>query len=46
MPIVDIDFNVAGFSAARWDEDTAAVATDLRSDGGKGAAFKIDVEES
>ncbi len=46
VPIVDIDSDVAGFSAARRDEDTAGVATDLGSDGGEGAVFEADVEES
>ena len=46
MPIINIDFDVAGVSAARRDEDTAHVATDLGSGGGEGAVCEADVEEA
>ena len=46
VSIVDIDFDIAGCSAARRDKDTTNVATDLRSDGTEGAIFEADVDKS
>lgn len=46
VPIVDVDFDVAGGSAARRDEDAARVAADLGCDGGEGAVLEADVEEA
>ena len=46
MPVIDINFDVAGASAARRNENTARVAADLGSGGGEGAVFEADVEEA
>ncbi len=46
VPIIDINFDVAGASAARRNENTARVAADLGSGGGEGAVCEADVEEA
>lgn len=46
MPVVDVDFDVAGASATRRDEETASVAADLGCGGGEGAVWEADVEEA
>ena len=39
VPVVDVDFDVAGVGAAGRDEETAHGATDLGRRGGEGAVF-------
>ena len=46
VPIVDVDFDVAGGGAIRRDEDAARVAADLGSDGVEGAVGEAGVEEA
>lgn len=46
MPIVDVDFDVAGVSAARLHEDAAGVNTDLGSDGAEGGVSEADIDKS
>ena len=45
--IIDMDFDVAGVSAAPWYHDTAHIATSLGSGGGEGAVFlEANVKEA
>ena len=46
VPIVDIDFDVGGASAARGNEDAACVTADSGSGGGGGAVCEADVEKA
>ena len=46
MPVVDVDFDVAGVGAARLHEETAHGVTDLGRRGGEGAVCEADVEET
>ena len=46
VPIVDVDFDVAGGGAARRDEDAARAAADLGRHGVEGAIGEADFEEA
>lgn len=47
VPVVDIDFDVFGASAARGNEVTSHLATDVRSGRGEVAGFvEADIEET
>ncbi len=46
MPIIDIDFDIAGIRAASWYEETTCTATDFRSDSGERAVCEANVEQA
>ena len=46
MPIIDIDFDIAGVGAASWCEETTCTAADFRSDSGEGIVWEANVEQA
>ena len=46
VPVIDVDFNVVGAGAARWDEEAPRVAADFGSGGPEGGVSEADVKEA
>lgn len=46
MPIIDIDFDIAGASAASWCEEAACTAADFGNEIGQGIVFETQVEQA
>ena len=46
MPIIDIDFDIAGASATGWCEETACTAADFGSDSREITAWEANVEQA
>ena len=46
MPIIDIDFDIAGFGAASWCEETTRAETNFGSESGEGAVCEANVDQA